>query len=158
MKNVTTGVELQLTDTAIDHIVSNMSKSQLTDNLRRTLRELRDMEIDRDAWQARAEALEARVQELEAQLAAQWRPVTEPPPGSEPSDGSSLWLVCWDYDPEAGCRLARYAPFIRMWFMEGDEGQPIDPTHYRVNDLPAPPTPQPPPTEYPPAPEGRGKE
>ena len=36
--------------------------------------------INGQEWQARAEAAERRVQELEAQLAAQaWRPISEPP-------------------------------------------------------------------------------
>lgn len=46
MKNVTTGVELQLTDAVIDHIVDNMSGTQRTDTLRRTMRELRDLEAE----------------------------------------------------------------------------------------------------------------
>lgn len=50
MKNVTTGVELQLTDGVIDHIVGNMSKAQLRDTCRRLLREARDGRMDADSY------------------------------------------------------------------------------------------------------------
>jgi hypothetical protein len=58
MKNVTTGVVLPLTDGVIDHIVDTMSDEQRADALRRTMRELRDLEAENAGLR---EALDAAV-------------------------------------------------------------------------------------------------
>ena len=52
------------------------------------------MRDERDEWQVRAEAAEKRVQELEAQLAAQaWRPVTD----DDPSENVLVELLVTGY-------------------------------------------------------------
>lgn len=90
---------------------------------------LNDLEIDRDAWQARAEAAEKRVQELESQLAAQaWRPVTEPPPNKDKPD---IYLWC---DPQQGA-----TGIIKFdgWFFNPANYKPVDTGYYMI--IPAPP-------------------
>ena len=85
-----------------------------------TMRKARDY----DALMARAEADEARVAELEAQLAAQgWRPVTEKPPTD---DEYLVW--CSSYE---GCEIQSYSRRLNRWYSntgnDADYWRPLPP-------------------------------
>ena len=87
------------------------------------------LELAYRALLARAEAAEARVAELEAQLVAQgWRPVTEKP--TEPPDGETSEYLTWN--DFVGFTVRRYHD---GQFHSAFRKQP---THWR----PLPPAPQ----------------
>ena len=87
------------------------------------------LELAYRALLARAEAAEARVAELEAQLVAQgWRPVTEKP--TEPPDGETSEYLTWN--DFVGFTVRRY---YDGQFHSAFRKQP---THWR----PLPPAPQ----------------
>lgn len=82
--------------------------------------------------EVKAANLAARVHELEAQLAAQWRPVTEMSGGT----AGQYYLVAWDYDGDID--IATYYPPSRMWFSQNG-GEIVSPTHYEPRPLPPAP-------------------
>ena len=85
------------------------------------------LELAYRALLARAEAAEARVAELEAQLAAQqWRPVTEKPMRD---DEYLVWC-----NSDEGCEILSYAVVFDTWY--ANDGN--DPDYWR----PLPPAPQ----------------
>jgi hypothetical protein len=88
--------------------------------------DLDDAELHLRRAEAAATVLAARVAELEAQLAAQWRPVTEKPVAD---DEYLVW--CSSY---GGCEIQSYSSRLNRWYGNADN----DADYWR----PLPPAPQ----------------
>ena len=85
--------------------------------------DLDDAELHLRRAEAAATALVARVAELEAELAAQWRPVTEKPVAD---DEYLVW--CSSYE---GCEIQSYSSRLNRWYSnagnDADYWRPLPP-------------------------------
>ena len=86
-------------------------------------RQLAELAAVMEEIEAERLALVARVAELEAQLAAQWRPVTEKPVAD---DEYLVW--CSSYE---GCEIQSYSSRLNRWYSnagnDADYWQPLPP-------------------------------